>query len=86
MINFAREDNEITGRYGGELITDTAEHTGNFVWILVIEDSVISAVTLDAKETGNSYVGQNFKAGSSFSLLCSSITLTSGVVKMIKGA
>jgi hypothetical protein len=75
----------ITGQTGGELISDTNEHTGNFIWMIVIEDTEISAITLNSKETGNTYVGRNFKAGTSFSLLCTAITLTSGVVKMIKG-
>jgi len=72
------------GMLGSEVITDTAQHTGDFYWITVIEEAIIGAISLDATETGNSIIGVTLPVGFSNPLLCESITLTSGSVKMKK--
>jgi len=73
---------ESLGNNGSETITDNQEHTGDFYWITVIEDAIISAIALDEKETGNTLVGITLLAGISNPLLCSSITLSQGKVRM----
>lgn len=72
------------GLIGSETITDTNEHTGNFFWISILEDTVISAITLSPLETGNSLIGVSLPAGFSNPLLCTSITLASGKIRMCK--
>jgi len=73
-----------SGNKGSETITDTLEHTGSFFWINVLAETVIAAITLETKETGNTLVGATLPAGYSGPLHCSSITLTSGIVRMAK--
>jgi hypothetical protein len=69
---------------GSETITDTQAHTGTFYWISVIEAATISAITLEAEESGNTLVGVELPAGFQNPLLCSSITLSAGKVRMAK--
>ena len=61
---------------GGELITDTAAHTGRFKSIFFKEDTEVN--TASHNYTGNSIDGETFKAGQTIFGTFTSITLTSG--------
>ncbi len=68
---------------GGKLIRDTAAHSIDGYGFLVIEDAVISAITLGAGEqqTTNAYTSATFSAGTFVPVKFTSITLTSGSIK-----
>ena len=61
---------------GGELITDTAAHTGRFKSIFFKEDTQIN--TASHNYSGNSIDSETFLAGQTIYGLFTSITLSSG--------
>ena len=61
---------------GGELITDTAAHTGRFKSIFFKEDTQIT--TASHKYSGNTIDSETFLAGQTIYGLFTSITLSSG--------
>ena len=61
---------------GGEVITDTAEHTGRFKRVDFYEETQISAMSSNL--TGNSIASETVAAGTTIYGLITSITLTSG--------
>jgi hypothetical protein len=77
------------GETGTKTITSTdGAVTGNFVGIIVLQDATISAMTASNStlDTGYSNIlNINLSQGMSFPLRVSSITLSSGVVMLIKG-
>ncbi len=76
------KENRQFGREGGEIIKDTAVHSGkNFYAILFYEDTVISAITITDAE-GNAFIGslagEMLPAGYPLYGKITSIKLTSG--------
>lgn len=61
---------------GGEVITDTAAHTGRFKRVDFYEETQISAMSSNL--TGNSIASETVAAGTTIYGLITSITLTSG--------
>ena len=61
---------------GGEVITDTAAHTGRFKRVDFYEETQISAMTSNL--TGNSIASETVAAGTTIYGVITSITLTSG--------
>lgn len=49
------------GQHGFEYINDTVEHSGDFIAIRFVEDSIFT--TLTGKITGNDPTGDTFPAG-----------------------
>jgi hypothetical protein len=84
-VNKLQGLNTKIANYGAETITDTAEHTGTFRGIYVLEDAIISAITLGAYESGNALTGFILPAGVGYNLDFTAITLTSGKIRAIKG-
>lgn len=62
---------------GGEVITDTATHTGRFHHIDFYENSQIHTI-VSTNMTGNSLNGESFPAGSELRGLFTSIKLQNG--------
>jgi hypothetical protein len=61
---------------GGEVITDTAAHTGRFKCVDFYEDTQIAAMTSNL--TGNTIAAETVKHGTRIYGVITSITLTSG--------
>ena len=61
---------------GGEVITDTAAHTGRYKGVDFYEDTQIAAMSSNL--TGNTIAGETVKHGTRIYGLITSITLTSG--------
>lgn len=84
------KENRQFGREGGEIITDTVAHTGNFYAISFYEASQITAITItDAKGavfTGNTLVGETLPAGYELYGKITSIRLASGACIAYKDA
>lgn len=75
---------QLTGNNGCETITDTQYHEGDFAGILVLEDAVISDITLGAGETGNSIKGITLIAGLNIPMNFTKIKLSSGKIRAYK--
>ena len=71
-MNYADPDFSV----GGEVITDTAAHTGRFKRVDFYEETQISAMSSNL--TGNSIASETVAAGTTIYGLITSITLTSG--------
>jgi|TARA_R110000744_G_scaffold242241_3_gene359400 hypothetical protein len=65
---------------GGEVIDDTAAHTGTFGAVQVINDAVIAAITMPNVTNSAGYTTITLTAGTVIYGDVSSITLTSGIV------
>ena len=65
---------------GGEVINDTAAHTGTWFAFQCIEDTVVAAITQTHITNEVGYVGLTLQAGFVLYGETSSITLTSGSV------
>ena len=63
---------------GGELITDTAAHTGRFGCIKALQDSVIN--TLVAENITGDLTGLQFKSNTAIEGIITSVKLDSGTV------
>lgn len=74
----------LSGYSGCETITDTQKHEGDFVGILVLDDAVISEITLGEGETGNSLVGVTLYTGLNIPIMFKSIKLSSGKIRAYK--
>lgn len=69
---------------GSEVIDDTSAHTGTWGGMLVLNDTVISAVSEDYAVNKDGQTAITLPAGLYLPGYFNSITLTSGVVKMIE--
>lgn len=67
---------KMLGYYGGERVTDTLPHAGNFCAIYALEDSVINTTTGNIENLD----GTSLTAGMSILGIFTSVTLTSGAV------
>ena len=71
-MNYADPDYSV----GGEVITDTAAHTGRFKRVDFYEETQISAMSSNL--TGNSFASDTVGAGTTIHGVITSSTLTSG--------
>lgn len=74
-----RTSYQLQGQNGGVVIADTTLVTGDFTWISVANDAVISALETNLEDSAG-LLGITLPAGFGFGGQTSSITLTSGVV------
>jgi len=65
---------------GGEVIDDTAAHTGSFGAVQVINDAIIGAITMPNVTNSDGYTGTVLSAGTVIYGDVTAITLTSGIV------
>lgn len=69
------------GQRGSQIIDGTDEVTGSFGAIVVLNDSVIAAITAPNVDNSDGLVGKVLFAGTQILATITSITLTSGVVQ-----
>ncbi len=70
------------GLHGFEVINDTTLHTGNYIRLIVIVDSVFTTLTGNSTVT----IPQTFKAGEDLAGKWSAFQISSGELRAYKGA
>ena len=70
-------DKQTFGQFGGEVITDTSAHTGEFCALQILEDAAITAITAP-KLTGDLTAVTTLSAGTVVFTPFTSVTLASG--------
>ena len=76
--NFSRGEN------GSLFIDGTTTKTGSWYNVMVLEDTIISAIEMPDFENSDALIGITLLQGFTLFGRVTSITLTSGVVQMIK--
>lgn len=71
------------GLEGSEVISDTEEHTGNFIRLKALTDCEIAAITTTML-TGNDIVGEVIPESDSLDVHFTAITLASGTAVATK--
>jgi hypothetical protein len=80
VFNFSTQEanNIALGQGGVDLIDDTSAHTGNWVALEFIADTVIDSITI--KNSSGTFTGRTWQDGRFLFGVITDFTLTSGVV------
>jgi len=71
---------DLQGQGGGIVLSSAESGTGNYRWIQVVNDAVLSVLTSSTLEQEGNLVGPTIPAGIGIGGRFSAITVTSGVV------
>jgi hypothetical protein len=71
---------DLQGQGGGIVLSGGESDTGNYRWIQVVNDTVLSAITSSTLNQDGNLVGITIPAGVGIGGRFSAITVTSGVV------